>query len=171
MSESLFPVVGEPSEAFTGPIAWPEISSEPPDDGDLPAIALSPWAKDLAGQKFGRLTALRPVGKLYRNLVWLCQCSCGCFTKTKGSFLINGHTKSCGCFHRERSCQSKLKNLQGQRFCRLTVIELAGMNKQGRYSWRCLCDCGKTVIVTSANLIQGETKSCGCIRTEKNPSA
>ena len=30
--------------------------------------------------------------------------------------------------------------------------------------WRCKCDCGKEVIVQSSNLINGNTKSCGCLK-------
>lgn len=32
--------------------------------------------------------------------------------------------------------------------------------------WECLCDCGRTTIVSVANLPNGHTKSCGCLSSE-----
>lgn len=63
-----------------------------------------------------------------------------------------------------------LKDLTGRRFGRLTVLERAedvrykdgGMAVQ----WKCHCDCGKEVIKKSANLLNGKSKSCGCLRNE-----
>lgn len=36
--------------------------------------------------------------------------------------------------------------------------------------WLCHCDCGKSISVSSNRLISGVTKSCGCLRTERNPN-
>lgn len=58
---------------------------------------------------------------------------------------------------------SKLKDLTGQRFDRLTVLERAENSKQGRVSWRCRCMCGNVVTVLSTNLRTGHTRSCGCL--------
>lgn len=60
----------------------------------------------------------------------------------------------------------KFKDLTGQRFGRLTVIERAENNKSGRVCWKCLCDCGNKHIVSSNNLLRGEVKSCGCLRDD-----
>jgi len=59
------------------------------------------------------------------------------------------------------------KNLIGQKFGRLTVIEEAGVNKQRYYRWKCQCSCGNIVIVDGNNLRKGTTKSCGCLAIEK----
>lgn len=58
-------------------------------------------------------------------------------------------------------------DLTGQRFGRLTVIELhsAAMHGTNR-RWLCKCDCGGEKIVTSSRLLQGRTRSCGCLRKE-----
>lgn len=56
---------------------------------------------------------------------------------------------------------NKVKNLLGQRFGMLTVIERAE-NIGGRAAWLCKCDCGGTKIVRSSNLQKGKTQSCGC---------
>ena len=61
---------------------------------------------------------------------------------------------------------SNLKDLTGQTFGRLTVIERAENNKYNQARWKCSCECGNITIVQSANLIKGTTKSCGCLKKE-----
>lgn len=55
----------------------------------------------------------------------------------------------------------------GQKFGRLTALEkirmLPGAN--GLY-YRCLCDCGEQLLVRYANLVTGNTQSCGCLKLE-----
>jgi hypothetical protein len=57
------------------------------------------------------------------------------------------------------------KDLTGQRFGRLTVIEEAGKGGSNAIIWRCRCDCGVERFVQSRNLNSG-TQSCGCIQRE-----
>lgn len=65
---------------------------------------------------------------------------------------------------------TRLIDLTGKRFGKLTVIERAGTyrSENSPYSstptWRCVCDCGKETIVIGRNLVSGATKSCGCMR-------
>ena len=54
-------------------------------------------------------------------------------------------------------------NLIGERFGRLTVISKNGKTKWGNVTWKCACDCGKTVIIPGGHLKSGHTKSCGCL--------
>lgn len=61
---------------------------------------------------------------------------------------------------------SKLIDLTGQRFGRLTVLERAKNDKLGRARWLCRCDCGKEKIVSGTNLRSGQTRSCGCLSKE-----
>lgn len=58
---------------------------------------------DLTGKKFHRLTALRHVG-ISRDgtYIWRFACECGSETEAIGSRVVNGHTKSCGCYNRDR---------------------------------------------------------------------
>lgn len=60
----------------------------------------------------------------------------------------------------------KYKDLSGQRFGRLFVIERVQSNRHRRSQWRCRCDCGNEVIVVGYSLSNGSTKSCGCYRSE-----
>ena len=64
----------------------------------------------LAGQTFGRLTALRRAGLGKHGLFnWRCKCSCGTLIITRGSSLVSGNTKSCGCLGRERTLELNAK--------------------------------------------------------------
>lgn len=58
----------------------------------------------LAGQKFGRLTAISDEGRASakdRTHRWLCVCECGRQVTVPGSRLVAGETRSCGCLQRE----------------------------------------------------------------------
>ena len=58
-----------------------------------------------------------------------------------------------------------LIDITGQRFGRLTVIEkIPSKNSNAR--WLCKCDCGKYTDVLGTTLRRGETKSCGCLRSD-----
>ena len=63
---------------------------------------------------------------------------------------------------------SRIKNLQFQRFGRLVVLSREGYHKNSA-AWRCSCDCGSTVVKSSALLTSGKTKSCGCLVKEQSP--
>lgn len=56
--------------------------------------------KDLAGQKFGRLTALSVDRNENGKTYWLCKCDCGNTHIVLANRLISGNTVSCGC-HKE----------------------------------------------------------------------
>lgn len=60
---------------------------------------------------------------------------------------------------------SALKDLTGQRFGRLIVLEYVGAKKHKRL-WRCRCDCGGMKIVATAALNNGNVRSCGCLNKE-----
>ena len=64
---------------------------------------------------------------------------------------------------------SKLVDLTGKIFGKLTVVSRASNDKQGRVMWNCVCDCGneKTKTVRSYDLISGRVSSCGCLRIGK----
>ena len=62
------------------------------------------FTRDLTSQKFGRLTVLcrAPKGsRKTRNAIWRCICECGRYTDVVGTSLVNGDTKSCGCYHHD----------------------------------------------------------------------
>jgi hypothetical protein len=118
---------------------------------------------DLTGKKFGRLTVIsRSEKNNYNRPMWLCRCECGKEATVGGQPLRHGFTKSCGCLHDS----IHLKDMVGQTFGRLTVIERAGSKGNGA-AWKCRCVCGKETIVSRHCLIHSNTQSCGCLHREK----
>lgn len=61
---------------------------------------------------------------------------------------------------------SKINNLTGKRFGKLTIIKYYGSNKNGRALWLCKCDCGNDKIVLGNSLTTKLTQSCGCYNKE-----
>ena len=57
---------------------------------------------------------------------------------------------------------TRCKDITGQRFGKLTVIQRAGNAKNGAATWICRCDCGNEVTASGSNLRKGDKKSCGC---------
>jgi len=62
---------------------------------------------------------------------------------------------------------SKYRDLTGQKFGRLTVIAKS-KTENGRSAWLCNCDCGRQSKVQSFDLINGKTKSCGCLQGKRS---
>lgn len=58
------------------------------------------------------------------------------------------------------------KDLVGQKFNHLTVLSFCE-ERNGRYYWNCVCDCGNEKVVRGHNLMYGSSKSCGCIGKQK----
>lgn len=51
----------------------------------------------------------------------------------------------------------------GDRYGKLTTIEVVSKTNRGANRWLCECDCGKKTVVIAYNLRNGHTKSCGCM--------
>lgn len=119
---------------------------------------------DLAGQVFGRLTALRRAPDRTRGLaVWLCACECGAEKEIRAVALRGGKTRSCGCFRRE--CKP-VADIAGQRFGRLTVFMRDRSAQHGMVRWICVCDCGQKSSILGKYLRTGQIVSCGCFRAQ-----
>lgn len=63
-------------------------------------------AIDLVGKRFGRLVVVERADNhstnKHANAHWVCKCDCGNETVVDGHKLRRGHTKSCGCYHKDR---------------------------------------------------------------------
>ena len=59
------------------------------------------------------------------------------------------------------------RDLTGQRFGRLTVIERYGRIGHQR-TWLCKCDCGKEKVIRGPVLMRGDALSCGCYARERS---
>lgn len=54
----------------------------------------------------------------------------------------------------------------GTKFGRLTVKEFVDVSGSGHAEYRCSCNCGNEWVGPAASLLNGYTKSCGCLRRE-----
>lgn len=57
-------------------------------------------------------------------------------------------------------------NAAGKVFGLLTAVEMSHRLPCGHSVWRCVCSCGKEVLVRWGNLRAGNTKSCGCLSSK-----
>ncbi len=62
--------------------------------------------------------------------------------------------------------KGKVTDRIGQVFGRLTVIKRARSDRHYKAMWLCKCECGTECVVVGANLKNGLTVSCGCLRSE-----
>lgn len=63
------------------------------------------------------------------------------------------------------------KNLLGQKFGRLFVLEENGRDNHKNVIWKCQCDCGTIKDVRGTHLTQGKVLSCGCLQKERTSEA
>lgn len=52
------------------------------------------------------------------------------------------------------------KNLIGERFGNLVVVNLSTSKFMGQDIWFCRCDCGMKLSISANNLIAGKSTSC-----------
>lgn len=56
-------------------------------------------------------------------------------------------------------------DLVGMRFGKLLVVEFVKLENHRKW-WKCKCECGNEIITRTDQLRTGNTKSCGCSRSE-----
>lgn len=115
---------------------------------------------DLTGQDFGYWHVIERAPNKGKAIYWECQCQCGTIKNVKGQSLREHKSTSCGC-----------KNLKpvfvGEKYGRLTILNITDKkSKDGQIIIECQCDCGKITYVQKRHLLEGHTKSCGCLNRE-----
>lgn len=119
--------------------------------------------KDISQEQF---TYLKPLFRVEaKRNSWLCLCKCKNLLVVQANHLIAGDNKSCGCYQKEQKFNSAISHI-GEKFGELIIqnkVLLPGKN--GTY-YQCLCSCGKTTYVEYNNLVSGNTKSCGHLKTQ-----
>jgi hypothetical protein len=116
---------------------------------------------DRTGERHGRLvvTGMDYSGK---RTFCICQCDCGKIVRVTAGNLANDHTTSCGsCLQRPRN-----QDLTGQEFNRFTVLRMDTSDSRGRSRCVVQCICGNIRSVDASTLINGQSKSCGCLAKE-----
>lgn len=128
--------------------------------------------RDVTGERFGNLVAIKKIESLKGKTRWLFVCDCGNEIECYLCNVTSGKTKSCGrnCglkTHRDKKTKTTglRQDLTGQKFGRLLVVEKLE-DKNGLTKFRCICDCGNEKITSGNNLKYGSTKSCGCLHKE-----
>src|SRR3990167_10937238 len=87
-----------------------------------------------AGQRFFRLTAIKPIPKnRRRNVHWLFRCDCGKEKVVEKYTVLKNETKSCGCWRKVyrigMSPVNKTHGLNGSRFQKIFYHILDRCNK------------------------------------------
>lgn len=122
--------------------------------------------EEMIGKEYGYWTVLSVADPKIdisgrRKLALLCRCRCGTERVVTKNTLLNGRSKSCGCYHRERMHETSYEDLVGQRFEHLLVKKDIGRRGTSTL-WLCLCDCGNYTEATTADLRRRHKVSCGC---------
>lgn len=60
----------------------------------------------------------------------------------------------------------KTETFLNQKFGKLTIIRVIGVDKFGNKRVNCLCDCGNEKNASINKLRSGNTRSCGCLKSE-----
>ena len=118
---------------------------------------------DLTNKRFNRLIAKRYIG----NSKWECLCDCGNYTNVLTDHLISGHTKSCGCLLSDWIHENFFNDLSGKKIGKITfknrIEDYVSPKGQRLTQYCCVCDCGNEFNALACNVLNGNTKSCGCI--------
>jgi hypothetical protein len=66
--------------------------------------------KDITGQRFERLTAIKRLGRIGGGSRWLCKCDCGNHKEVFLTHLTRGLIRSCGCLWQEARTKHGMAN-------------------------------------------------------------
>lgn len=129
--------------------------------------------ESILGQRFGWLTVTGE-DRLDRTVTVACD-RCGGTKTVQRRYLTRQQNpkRHCGCQTHRQSALTRLSDLTGQRFGRLTVLKLTGNRDElGRLTWLVQCDCGGSREVSRFDLNRGWRLHCGCQPTRlKYPPA
>ena len=101
------------------------------------------------------------IGRGYHQY-YECSCSCGNKCHVRSDSLTSKKSKSCGCDYARG-----VHKYVGMKFDRWTITGIGRMNDQSHRHMSCVCDCGTKRDVRFGDLLNGRSKSCGCLRDEK----
>lgn len=107
--------------------------------------------KDLTGKMFNEWEVLSYLGESKYE----CRCSCGKLGIVTRRDLLTGQSRSCG------HSTNALVDLTGKHFGEWTVLKHTGYGH-----WLCQCSCGTIKEIRHTELLNGDSKSCGCKRSE-----
>ena len=120
--------------------------------------------QDITGNKYGKLTPIKPMDIRASNgsIVWECICDCGKTTYATVSNLKRGHKKTCGCAISDY-VDSLKSDVIGKTFGYLKVIGESNNRKRNRRNVICECKCGNIGEYVLEDIRSKHIISCGCI--------
>ena len=126
-------------------------------------ISADRLSREVIGEKFYRLTVIKEYKECTPREV-LCECECGNKIRIKKTEVMSGHTKSCGCLHKEVTSETNSKDWTGQiSEFGVEFICRDYKNDHGTWMWKCRCPCcGNIFTALPAQVTSGNTSSCGC---------
>ena len=89
--------------------------------------------KDITGQRFGKLVAIRQTERRVNgSVIWECKCDCGNTALVSLQHLIRGKTKSCGCI-----CKSPITHIINRKTHKNNTSGTKGVNyRKSHNAWR-----------------------------------
>ena len=60
---------------------------------------------------------------------------------------------------------SKVLDISNKRFGSLIALQMVGTDRHNKAIWECVCDCGNKIEAISNQLMVGDIRSCGCLRS------
>lgn len=118
---------------------------------------------NIAGQKFGMLTAIKRAKMVKREYRWLFRCDCGVEKEYYFQNVFKRQNANCGCLDQQLLDIKRQSSLLGKRFGKLVVVrQTDSQTRTGRPFWECICDCGELYITTKYRLSSRGASSCGC---------
>ena len=116
---------------------------------------------DLTGKEFTYLTPIYYI----KGGKWHCQCKCGNELDVDTRNLNSGHTKSCGCYQKERASQNTI-DMSNYEDENIKVLERDASDNQQIAQWKCICKhCGNIFTTRGSTIRNKATRSCGCIHS------
>ncbi len=110
---------------------------------------------NIIGVKSNKLTVIKLLkNKKNKQRQWKCLCECGKLTTASTCQIQKSTKKSCGCSIRN--------DLAGNIYGFLEVLSYSHSTNNRAY-WLCKCICGNFTKVSSSNLKNAQSKSCGCM--------
>lgn len=130
---------------------------------------------DIINQTIGYLKVDTYIGRINNKHTYKCTClynGCGKSTNVLRYNLIQGRSKSCGCYRKkitsDRRSINNPEDIVGNKYAYFIVNKYSGKkNKRHMYECKCLNQtngkiCNRIFTAERFHIISGHTKSCGC---------
>lgn len=127
---------------------------------------------DMTGKKCGKWIVIKRLqNDKHNNTVYYCRCECGKFRNILGPSLrkmkSDSACRNCSSIFSKYANKPKHDLTQKKIFHLTALYPIKKKNihrkNSGDWHWMCRCECGKEKLVIAHHLLDGTTKSCGCL--------